>query len=191
MAPIRSLTHVFAMVKWAKPHNQHHWFGQSATVCEEPSISCYIPIQRILGIRAHANLEVQFNDSKEILYASVLMQTLKCNLMTLRKYYMYLSRPLVLCKRNFWIWLHANMSNFASILLICELWMERAFVQLIVFQYIITIWINSTASLYACIWPTARYNVINIWVEARKVIIAILICCIGHMNDCLHPKKAF
>ena len=101
MAPIRSLTHVFAMVKWAKPHNQHHWFGQSATVCEEPSISCYIPFQRILGIRAHANLEVQFNDSKEILYASVLMQTLKCNLMTLRKYYMYLSRPLVLCKRNF------------------------------------------------------------------------------------------
>ena len=60
-----SKSHLFALVKWAKPHSQHHWFGQSATVCEKPSISCFIPIQRILGICAHANLEVQFDDSKE------------------------------------------------------------------------------------------------------------------------------
>ena len=60
-----SKSHLFALVKWAKPHSQYDWFGQSATVCEKPSISCFIPIQRILGICAHANLEVQFNDSKE------------------------------------------------------------------------------------------------------------------------------
>ena len=66
-----SKSHIFARVKWAKPHHHQYWFGQSATVCEQTSISCYIPVQRIIGICAHANLEVQFNDSKENVFVVI------------------------------------------------------------------------------------------------------------------------
>jgi hypothetical protein len=59
-----SKTHIFACVKWARPHAQQHWFGQSATVCEndfEDSCFCnYIPVQRIVSVCAHAYLQLRF-----------------------------------------------------------------------------------------------------------------------------------
>lgn len=59
-----SKTHIFACVKWARPHAQQHWFGQSATVCEneyEDSSFCnYIPLQRIVSVCAHAYLQLRF-----------------------------------------------------------------------------------------------------------------------------------
>ena len=59
-----SKTHIFAYVKWAKPHAQQNWFGQSAAVCEndyEDSSFCnYLPLQRIVSICAHAYLELKF-----------------------------------------------------------------------------------------------------------------------------------
>ena len=60
----KSQTHIFAYVKWAKPHAQQNWFGQSAAVCEndyEDSSFCnYLPLQRIVSICAHAYLELKF-----------------------------------------------------------------------------------------------------------------------------------
>ena len=71
-----SKTHVFAFVKWAKPHHaQEYWFGQSAIVCEkeyeEQSFCNYIPIQRILCVCAHADLELQFDLVKQNVFVAI------------------------------------------------------------------------------------------------------------------------
>ena len=66
-----SRKHIFALVKWAKPHPQQYWFGQSATVCEQPSIYSYIPLQRIASICAHANLELNLDGMLEKVFVVI------------------------------------------------------------------------------------------------------------------------
>ena len=66
-----SRRHIFALVKWAKLHPQQHWFGISATVCEQPSIYSYIPLQRIVSVCAHANIELNLDGKLEKVFVVV------------------------------------------------------------------------------------------------------------------------
>ena len=66
-----SRRHIFALVKWGKLHPQQHWFGISATVCEQPSIYSYIPLQRIVSVCAHANIELNLDGMLEKVFVVV------------------------------------------------------------------------------------------------------------------------
>ena len=66
-----SRKHIFALVKWAKLHPQQYWFGQSATVCEQPSIYSYIPLQRIVSVCAHANIELNLDGMLENVFVVI------------------------------------------------------------------------------------------------------------------------
>lgn len=69
---IEKLKHVFAFVRWMKVHPDSNWFGQSAIVnidiMELPDACCFMPIQRIANVCAHARIPVEFASHTETVF---------------------------------------------------------------------------------------------------------------------------
>ena len=70
----KKLQHLFCYVLWKKVHPNSNMFGQSAVVCidlyELPSACCFLPVQRILGKCAHADIPVNLEGHEETLFVA-------------------------------------------------------------------------------------------------------------------------
>ena len=69
---IQKLEHMFAYVRWMKLHPDSNWFGQSAIVSidimELPDACCFMPIQRIANVCAHARIPIEFTSHTETVF---------------------------------------------------------------------------------------------------------------------------
>ena len=67
-----SVPHIFAYVMWKKLHIRRDYFGASSTVSadefEPPSLSCYLPVQRISCRAAHAVMCIKFEHASESIF---------------------------------------------------------------------------------------------------------------------------
>lgn len=75
----KKVEHVFAYTLWKKTHPNHDYYGVTSTVSsvlfESPAACCYIPVQRIASLAAHAEITIDL----EILYLSPpLFQYITC-----------------------------------------------------------------------------------------------------------------
>lgn len=65
---------VYAYVLWKKLHPQSAFFGVSSTVStdlfEESAACCFLPVQRIACLAAHALIPVDFGSIKESVFVS-------------------------------------------------------------------------------------------------------------------------
>ena len=66
--------HVFAYVKWKKTHPNHDFYGVtsivSSTLNEIPAACCFVPVQRICNLAAHAIITIDFGTIKEPVFVT-------------------------------------------------------------------------------------------------------------------------
>ena len=71
--------HIFAYVAWKQQHGQKDWFGISATVSEilneAPSMTSFLPIQRINAVCAYCTLIVNFYEITEEVFVAIPLTT--------------------------------------------------------------------------------------------------------------------
>ena len=66
--------HVFAYVKWKQTHPNHDHYGLTSTISstlfEIPAACCFLPVQRISNLAAHAVITIDFGIIKEPVFVT-------------------------------------------------------------------------------------------------------------------------